>query len=130
MAHVYREYHRGHRRAADDDGEVVERRVDNPDSPVIRIQSLVYTLLGLLEGLLAIRFIFALFGANPSNAFANLIYNVTQPFVAPFQGLFNYTFQGGVSRFETETLVAMVVYALVAWFVVKLIGLGRRDPEV
>ncbi len=129
MAHVYREYHRGHRNDVDTDGgEVVERRVDNPDSSILRIQSLVYTLFGLLAGLLAIRFLFAILGANRDNTFANFIYNVTQPLVAPFQGLFNYTFEAGVSRFESETIVAMIVYGLVAWFVIKLIGIGKRDP--
>jgi len=121
------------RKTSTDDGDgVVEKRTvstKNSDRSAIKIQSLVYTLLGLLEGLLLIRFIFALLGANTSNAFANLIYNVTQPFVAPFQGLFNYTFQAGVSRLETETIVAMVIYALVFWFVIKIVELGKKNPS-
>ena len=130
MAEDIREVRRS---TAVDGNDVVERRevrTNDHDRGLTKAQSLVYTLLGLLEGLLAIRFILALLGANTSNAFANLIYNITQPFVAPFQGLFNYSFHAGVSRFESETLVAMVVYGLVVWFILKLIGLGKRNPGV
>ena len=128
MAHVYKEFHHKPERREGD--EYIERSVDNPDKPILRVQSLVYTLVGLLEGLLAIRFIFALLGANANNGFANFIYNVTQPFVSPFQGLFNYDFQAGISRFEIETVVAMIVYALVGWLFISLMQIGKRDPEV
>lgn len=128
MAQIYKEVH--HTSAAGDD-EVVEKRVDvtHEDRGILRLQNIVYTLVGVLEALLGIRLLLALFGANPSNAFANFIYDVSQPFVAPFQGLFNYTFEGGVSRFEIETLVAMIVYALVGWIIVSIVGLAKKEPE-
>jgi hypothetical protein len=76
--------------------------------------------------LLAFRFILALLGANPGNWFANFIYDVSHPFVAPFFGLFSYNYQYGVSKFETYTLVAMVVYAVVAWILAALVNINRR----
>jgi hypothetical protein len=38
---------------------------------------LIWLLLGILEAMLALRFIFKLIGVNPANAFASLLYSVT-----------------------------------------------------
>ena len=45
--------------------------------------------------------------------------------VQPFFGLFGYTFHYGVTRFEFETVVAMIVYALIGWVIVKIIQIAR-----
>jgi hypothetical protein len=82
---------------------------------------------GFIIALLAVRFVLALLGANLANEFANFIYMVTDPLVAPFRGLLQVSqFQAGVSRFEIETLLAMAIYALIAWGVTSLILLARR----
>jgi cation transport ATPase len=87
----------------------------------------IWYIAGILLVLLAIRFVLTLLGANESNGFASFIYIVTFPFVAPFFGLFNYEIEYGVSRFEIFTLVAMAVYALVAYGIAQLFNLGRRE---
>ncbi len=87
---------------------------------------IVWFVAGVLLSLLALRFLFALLGANPANAFANFIYTVTTPLVAPFFGLFRYDFTAGVARFETFTLVAMLIYSLVAYGISKALTLTRR----
>ena len=86
----------------------------------------IWFIAGILIALLIIRFVFALLGANPNNGFANFIYSVTHPFVAPFFSLFNYNFTAGVSRFESYTLVAIVVYLLIAYGLGRLVTLNRR----
>src|ERR1039458_1151173 len=87
---------------------------------------IVWYIAGVLLVLLAFRFVLALLGANSTNSFANFVYKASHPFVSPFFSLFNYKNQVyGVSRFETYTLVAMVVYALVAWGIAKLVTLNR-----
>jgi YggT family protein len=75
--------------------------------------------------LLALRFLFALLGANPDNWLASFVYAITYPFVAPFFTLFNYNFTAGVSRFESYTLVAMLFYTLLAWGIAKALSLRR-----
>lgn len=87
---------------------------------------IVWFVAGVLLSLLALRFVFALLGANPANGFANFIYTLTYPFVAPFFGLFSYDFTAGVSRFETFTLVAMLIYALLAYGIARLVNITRR----
>ena len=90
-------------------------------------ERVVWLAAGILETLLAVRFILSLLGANVGNAFADLIYNASQPFVAPFFNLFHYNVVDyGAARFEVYTLVAMLVYGLVAWFIAELFSLTRR----
>ena len=75
-----------------------------------RVVQLVYLVFGLIEGLIAIRFVLKALGANPSAGFAQLIYGITAPLVAPFYGLFgNPTAQGSV--LEVHSIVALIVYA-------------------
>lgn len=90
---------------------------------------IIWFIAGVLLVLLAFRFVLALLGANPNNAFADFIYTVSHPFVAPFFSLFGYNLQYGVSRFETYTLVAMAVYALIAYGLAKLVTLGRPEDR-
>ncbi len=115
----------------DNDGASA-RRVTTVEEPEVRepgrntAARVVWYIAGVLLALLAIRFVLSLLGANQGNPFASFIYAVTYPFVAPFFGLFGYTMRYGVVRLEVETLVAMAVYALVAWGIVKLMDLPRR----
>ena len=88
----------------------------------LKVQGLIYLLFGVLEGLLAIRFALPLLGANQAAGFAQFIYGITGPFLAPFVGLFGTARFGG-SVFEVNLLVAMLVYALIAWVLVKAVGL-------
>ena len=87
----------------------------------------VWYIAGVVIALLAIRFVLALLGANRGNAFVSLIYGITYPFAAPFFGVFGYHTQYGVSQIEVSTLVAMAIYALVAWGIVRLITIRHPD---
>lgn len=88
----------------------------------------IYMAFGLLEGLLGIRFILGLLGANPAAGFAQFIYGITGPFIAPFVGLFGQPrFEGSV--FEFNSIVAILVYALIAWVLVKLVWMTMGDSR-
>ena len=95
---------------------------------------LIYFVFGLLEVLLAFRFVFKLFGANPSTGFVDFIYNLSAIFITPFAGIFNTSLAKGdvtTSIFEPATIVAIIVYAVLAWGIVALIRLmsGRQQTE-
>lgn len=95
-------------------------------------QNVVWYILGLIEALLALRFIMKLAGANPNNGFVDLIYSISGVLVAPFQTIFGTpTVQTGAvqSVFEPATIVAAIVYLLVAWAIAKLFALNRPRPE-
>ncbi len=129
MAHVVRSYR-------EIDGatrpEIVNDEYD--DYPVTAtgtnmIARVVWIISDLLLLLLMLRFVFALLGANPANPFANFIYTLSYPFVAPFFGLFSYNdIHYGVSRFEIFTLVAMAVYTLIAYIIIRVLSFNRRTP--
>jgi hypothetical protein len=81
---------------------------------------LIWLLLGFLEAVLALRFLFKLIGANPENTFASFLYGLTNVFVAPFASLTGAPSSGGMV-FEFSTLIAMIVYALVFWALERLV---------
>ena len=83
------------------------------------ISRVVYFVLGVVEVILLLRLIFRLLGANESSAFVMFLYNLSHIFVGPFNGIFNDQALGR-SVFEISTVVAMIVYALIAWGIVAL----------
>jgi hypothetical protein len=90
----------------------------------------IWYIAGVLLVLLAFRFVLAILGANPANGFASFIYDTSHPFVAPFFSLFGYNLQYGTSKFEAFTLVAMAVYAILAWGLTKLVTLNRPAAQL
>jgi hypothetical protein len=85
-----------------------------------RITQMIYWVFALVEGLIAIRLILKVLGANPNAGFAQFAYGITAPLVAPFLGLFgNPVYQNSV--LELGSIVALVVYALLAWLLGKLV---------
>lgn len=86
------------------------------------LSTFIYFLLGVLEVILGLRFIFRLLGANEGNDFIMFLYNLSHVFVGPFNGIFNDQAIGTASVFEVSTLVAMLIYGLIAW---GLVSLGR-----
>ncbi|MEB3337623.1 MAG: YggT family protein [Leptolyngbyaceae bacterium] len=92
------------------------------NTALVWIQNSVYLLVGWLEILLGLRFLLRVFGANPDNAFAQFIYNLSAPFIAPFSTLFiSPVFGGGANIFDVNVLVAMLIYALLGWLAIYLI---------
>lgn len=97
------------------------------------VEYLVYFLFGVLEILLAFRLVLKLTGASLSSAFVGLIYGLTGIFILPFEGIFRRGYTQGVettSVLEPSTLVALVVYVILAWGIVKLIRIlsGEQQP--
>jgi YggT family protein len=114
------------RRVTTSDTASDERAVAATRAGDSTVERIIYFLVGLVAVILAARFVLSLLGANRSNGFANLIYGISYPFVAPFFGLFGYEVEYGRSRFEVETLVAIAVYAVIGYGLVKLIRIARK----
>ena len=84
-----------------------------------RITGITYFILGVLEAILLLRLLFRLLAANEASSFVVFIYNLSHIFVGPFNGIFNDQALGR-SVFEISTLIAMLIYALLAWGIVSL----------
>jgi len=95
-------------------------------SPAFGIAWVVYVVLGIGVGLLIIRVILKALAANTGADFTRFVYGITDPLVAPFQGIFATRQAGTGSVFEFSSVVAIVVYALVAWAIVRLAALASR----
>lgn len=98
--------------------------------PLYRGTQIVWYILGILEAVLAFRFVLKLLAANPGAGFSNFIYSVSYPFATPFLNVFRVTKIEG-SIFEWTTLLAMLVYWLVALGVIKLFFMSKSvsTPE-
>ena len=94
----------------------------------------IYYLLGALEALLVFRLIFMLAGASHGSIFVTFIYSLSGIFVMPFLGIFRSATASGVETtaiFEPATLVAIIVYAVLAWGLVALVKVlsGEQQPD-
>lgn len=96
------------------------------------VEYLIYFFFGALEILLAFRLILKLTGASFASGFVGLIYGLTGIFVLPFEGIFRKGYTQGVettSILEPSTVVAILVYAVLAWGIVKLIRIFSGEKQ-
>lgn len=98
--------------------------------PLYKGVQIVWYILGILEFLLGFRFVLKLLGASNGSSFVSFVYTLTQPFAAPFLGIFKIPQVQGVIV-EWSTLLAMLVYFFIAWAIVKLFFISKTvsTPE-
>ena len=98
--------------------------------PIYRGTQVVWYILGIMEVLLAFRFIFKLLGANSGAGFTSFVYEITHVLASPFLNVFRVTEVLG-SVFEWTTLLAMLVYWVLAIAIIKLFLMGKTvsTPE-
>jgi hypothetical protein len=89
---------------------------------------IIWLLLGILEVIIAIRFIFKLIGVNAVNNFASFIYGLSNLFVAPFITLTGAPAAGNMV-FEFSSLLAMAIYLLIAWGIERVIYVIFYKPR-
>ncbi|MBS3785139.1 MAG: YggT family protein, partial [Anaerolineae bacterium] len=87
---------------------------------------IIWLVTGILEALIGIRFILRLLAANPQAGFARFIYGITSVFLVPFLPLFEDPSANGWVL-EVSSLVAMLVYALGAWGVVRVMWVTLEE---
>lgn len=87
-----------------------------------QITRLVWAILALLEVMLGLRFLLKLIGANAASGFGTFVYGFTGLFVVPFNGLLS-SWSAGSSVLEVTTLVAMAIYALFFWGMLRVLAM-------
>jgi hypothetical protein len=118
--------------SAQPDGTQVQRQNISRStqvSGVVTAQRIVWFIVGIINVLIAIRFALLLLGANQSAGFVDFIYGITSVLVAPFVGIFGQPSYGEFV-FDWSSLLAIAVYSLIAWGIVKLITLSRPREEI
>jgi hypothetical protein len=98
---------------------------------IFRTYQVIWYILGIIEVVLAFRILLKLLGANTLSGFTNFIYAISGPFAMPFAGILGTTVSSDlVFVFEWSTLIAMAVYAIVAYGIVALFQLVKpTNPE-
>ena len=131
MAEVVRETVK----SSDNDSDtVIVPQVQSRATSYQTIEYLIYFFFGALEILLTFRLILRLTGANSFSAFVGLIYGITGVLIVPFQGIFHQATTAGVETtavLEPATIVAIVVYAVLALGIVKLVRIlsGKQQAN-
>lgn len=87
-----------------------------------RATNVVWTIIGLIEILIGLRILLKLIAANAANGFVHFIYDFSGVFVSPFVGIV-HDLKSGNAVLEVNSLIAMLVYLLIGWIVVRLIWL-------
>jgi hypothetical protein len=97
-----------------------------------KAEYLIYFFFGFLEILLVFRLLFKLTGASQSSGFVRVIYAIAGIFTLPFQGIFRSGFSPGLETtavLEPSTIVAILVYVLLAWGIVKLVKISSGKKQ-
>lgn len=107
-------------------------KTENYQGWFLKTRGVIYYILSIIEGLLAFRFLFKLLGANPRNGVVIVMYALTGFFTSPFSGIFRTVANGGIetrSVLEPGTIIAMIVYALIARGIVSILKLKADGNE-
>lgn len=95
---------------------------------VAKVNWIIWLLFGVLETLIGLRILLKMIGANPNNTFASFLYSVTDVFLWPFSGLITSPVSGDMVL-EISSIIAMFVYALAAWVIVRLLWVIFYRPN-
>jgi uncharacterized protein YggT (Ycf19 family) len=96
--------------------------VEPGPTPLMMMRRVIGLIFGILIGLIVLRVLLLLLGANADNGIVDTIYGLSEPLVAPFRGIFalNKISPNGVSTLDIAALVAIVGWFLI-WLVVYAI---------
>ena len=93
-----------------------------------KMTQLIWLGLGILEALIALRIGLKLIAANPGSPIVALIYGFTDIFLFPFQGMTATPAAGGMVL-EISSFFAMLIYALIAWAVERIVWVVFYRPR-
>src|SRR5688572_22669820 len=93
-----------------------------------KVTQLIWLFLGILEALIVLRIGLKLIGANPESPIVALFYGLTFLFLFPFEGMVATPTVGGMVL-ELSSLFAMVIYALIAWAVERIVWVLFYRPR-
>jgi hypothetical protein len=83
-----------------------------------KVEQLVWLVVGIIDGLIGVRVLLKLIAANPDSPFVGFIYSASGLFLWPFAGATASPASGGMVL-EIPALIALLVYALLGWVVVR-----------
>jgi hypothetical protein len=90
---------------------------------------IVVLLFGLIQIVIGLRIVLLLLNAREANALVSGILNVSQVFVAPFEGILRTdAIHASGSTLDVAAIVALVGWTILELIVLWVIGIFRREP--
>jgi hypothetical protein len=94
-----------------------------------RTRRIVVFVFGLIQVVIAARFVLLLLDAREANGLVSGILNISQLFVAPFDGILRTdSLHAAGSVFDITAVVALVGWTVLELIVIWAIGIFRREP--
>ncbi len=106
---------------------VIEDNLDVQSEVARKVTGLIWLALSAVETVIGLRFLLTLVEANRNNLFASWIYAASDWLLLPFQGLLKNPVINGI-ELDILALVALLVYSLATYLVVRLVWLVFNRP--
>jgi uncharacterized protein YggT (Ycf19 family) len=99
-----------------------DRVVHDPQTTknLVSIANVIWYVFAIAEAFLLFRLVLRFVGATAANGLIDFIYTITRPLVAPFSGILG-SLSGGRGILELDTILAMLVYWLIATVLISLL---------
>jgi uncharacterized protein YggT (Ycf19 family) len=105
--------------------------VEPAPGPMFYVRRVLSLLFGILAVLIGLRILLLLLVANQGNAIVDFIYDATEPFVAPFRGIFQFDqVVVGDATLDVAAVVALVGWLLIYVLLMAILRLGDRRTAV
>jgi hypothetical protein len=92
------------------------------------IRRVVMLIFGLIQIVIGLRFVFLLLNAREANGIVSGILNLSQPFVAPFEGILRTNGLASHGNFfDVTAIVAIVGWTILELIVIWAVGIFRRQ---
>ena len=93
------------------------------------VRRVVVLVFGLIQLVIALRFVLVLLDARTANALVSAVMNVSQVFVAPFSGILNAdALVSSGSTVDVAAIVAFIGWTILEVVILWAVGIFRREP--
>ena len=93
------------------------------------VRRIIVLAFGLIQLIIGARIVLLLLSAREGNALVSGILNLSQPLVAPFEGVLNLnSLHSAGSVLDLAAILALVGWTIVELIVIRILGIFRRRP--
>jgi len=93
------------------------------------VRRVIILAFGLIQIVIVLRILLLLLDARTGNAIVSAVLNVSQIFVAPFNGILNTdALVSGGSVFDVAAVVALIGWTILEMVILWAVGIFRRQP--
>jgi hypothetical protein len=110
-------------------GQVVSRSTTFSPSSGEILRRFVVLIFGLIQVDILLRIVLLLLNAQRDNGIVQFIYNTSQLFVAPFEGIFRTNaLHAGGSVLDVSAIAALIGWTVLEAIVLWIVSIFRREP--